>query len=77
MGNIILNGLAPSYLTDQFQSNSTLRYGGANILLPKPNTEYFKKSCKFSGAKLWNELPKETKLQDTLGSFKLKIPSFS
>ena len=66
MGNIMLNGLAPSYLSDQFQRNSTsLRYRGLNVLLPKPNTEYLKKNFKFSGAKLWNELPIETKLQDT------------
>ena len=37
----ILNGL-----------KSSLRYGGLNVLLPKPNTEYLKKSFKFSGAKL-------------------------
>ena len=74
----ILNGMAPSYLTDQFQRNSTsLRYEGSNVLLPKPNTEYLKKSFKFSVAKLWNELPIEIKLQDTLRSFKHKLSSFS
>ena len=56
---------------------TSLRYGGLNVLLPKRNTEYLKKSFKFSGAKLWNELPIETKLQDTLGSFKNKLSSIS
>ena len=78
----ILNGVAPSYLKELFQTHSTtlsysLRSRDTNVLLPKPNTEYLKKSFKFSGAKLWNELPTEIKLQKSLGSFKRKLKSFS
>lgn len=78
----VLHGLAPSYLSDQFQFNPTslshgLRERGRNVLLAKPNTDYLKKSFKFSGARLWNELPQTTKLQSTLSSFKRRLPSFS
>ena len=75
----VLNGLAPTYLSDFFQVNSTiLRYGfrnrDKNVVLPKPKTEYLKKSFKFSGAKLWNGLPISAKMQNTLQSFKRELP---
>ena len=78
----VLNGLAPSYLSELFQFNSTsLTYGlrerGTNVVLAKPKTEYLKKSFKFSGAKLWNDLPLITKMQNTLTSFKRELPTFS
>ena len=38
-----------------------------------PKTEYMKKSFKFPGAKLWNELPDDFKLTETLSSFKRKL----
>ena len=55
----ILNGAAPFYLEDVFQTypsrlNYSFRSRYINILLAKPKTEYLKKSFKFCGAKLWN-----------------------
>ena len=78
----VLNGAAPSYLRDLFQTYSTissysLRNSDTNVLLPKPKTEYLKKSFKFSGAKLWNELPNEIKLENSLTSFKRKVSLLS
>ena len=73
-----LNGLAPSYLENLFQCypnslNYSLRYRETNLLLPKPKTEYMKKTFKFSRAKLWKELPDDLKLAETLSNFKRKL----
>ena len=71
----VLNGIAPAYLKIYFSygaetSKYCLRGSGVNLSLPKPNTDYMKKSLKFSGAKLWNSLPVQLKLLPTLSSFK-------
>ena len=76
----VLNGLAPAYLSDFFPLNSAilryeLRNRDKNVVLPKPKTEYLKKSFKFSGAKLWNDLPMRAKMQNTLQSFKRELPA--
>ena len=74
----ILRDEAPIYLKNDFiLSNDgvyNLRGSNVNVILPKPKTNFLKKSFKFSGAKLWNNLPLNTKLQNTLLSFKRHIP---
>ena len=52
-----------------------LRERGKNVLLPKPNTKYLLKRFKFSGARLWNNFPLYTKLQNSLASLKRDIPT--
>jgi hypothetical protein len=56
--------LAPLPLTDIFQKTSSsqhynLRGFSAKLHLPKPKTEYLKKSLSYKRAKLWNSLPDE------------------
>ena len=51
-----------------------LRGSNVNVILPKPKPNFLMKSFKFSGAKLWNSLPLNTKLQNTLLSFKRHLP---
>lgn len=75
----ILRAEAPIYLKQLFPhvSNDEEYYLGdrkINLILPKAKTEYMKKSFKFSASKLWNSLPLETKLQNTLSSFKRSLP---
>ena len=41
-----------------------------NVVLPKPNTELFKQSFRYSGPKTWNSLPNELQNYHTLPSFK-------
>ena len=44
-----------------------------DLALPKPKTEFLKISFKSSGAMLWNDLSQETKLSETLYSFKRHV----
>ena len=47
------------------------------MFMPRPNREYLKKSFSYSGAKLWNELPREVKDAPTLHLFKAAVFNFS
>ena len=40
-----------------------------NIVLPKTTTDYYRKSFAFTGAKLWNALPKNLKEERSLEVF--------
>ena len=71
----ILNNLAPKYLRDHFEMSAidnfyTLRNRKLCLVLPKPQTEYLKKSFAFSGVKLWNTLPEDVKCSNSLSQFK-------
>ena len=58
-----IHGLAPKYLTDMFtlcQNNKyALRSNGRKLNLPKPHTNFRKKSFSHRGAVAWNRLPCE------------------
>ena len=59
---ILNNYTAPGlkeYFRESIVSQSTyhLRNSETDLTLPKPRTEFLKKSFKYSGAKLWNDLP--------------------
>ena len=41
-----------------------------DLTLPQPKREFLKRSFKFSGAMLWNQLPNETKLAESTSPFK-------
>ena len=40
-----------------------------DLTLPKPKREFLKTSFKYSGAMLWNQLPNEVKLAESIYSF--------
>ena len=46
------------------QTNYHLRNTATDLTLPKPKREFLKRSFKFSGAMLWNQLPNEAKLAE-------------
>ena len=48
-------------LRDQFQRRSVynLRDSEGKLTLPKPSTNYLKRSFSYSGAMLWNNMPKK------------------
>ena len=66
----ILNNHSAPNLKDKFirrdtnLNNYNLRSANTNLPVPRPNTEYLKKSFGYSGAVLWNCLPTEAKLTE-------------
>jgi len=52
------------------QTDYHLRNSATDLTLPKPKKEFLKRSLKYSGAMLWNQLPNETKLAESIHSFK-------
>ena len=68
-----LNGLAPVYLHELFSERNKaydLRDYFRKLNLPKPRTEYLKRSFGYSRALLWNSLPESIR---PLGQFKREI----
>ena len=52
------------------QTDYHLRNSATDLTLPKPKREFLKRSFKYSGAMLWNQLPNEAKLAESIHSFK-------
>ena len=74
----ITHDLAPLRLTDIFQKTSSsqhynLRGSSTKLHLPKPKTEYLKKSLSYRGAKLWNSLPNELRQKESLAIFNINV----
>ena len=44
--------------------NYNLRNNNVNYALPKPKTDFMKKSISYSAVSLWNSLPKAAKVND-------------
>ena len=71
-----LNGLAPVYLHDLFSEQHTdydLRDSFRKLNLPKPRTDYLKRSVGYSGALLWNSLPQNIRAIRSIGQSKKEI----
>ena len=60
----ILSGRSPRYLEKLFSvsqnDNYNLRSNQTKLKLPKPKTNFLKRSFSYRAAKSWNELPSET-----------------
>ena len=70
---ICINYLAPAYLCNLFAPrtpNYYFRNAKKKLMLPKPRTDYLKRSFSYSGALLWNNLPEEIRTSNSLGFFK-------
>jgi hypothetical protein len=52
-----------------------LRSNDTDLALPKPKTNYLKRSLKYSGAMLWKSLPSEAKNASSLYQFKRSMPT--
>ena len=73
-----LNSLAPQYLGELFSkcsegSDRILRSTETNLHIPLLKTSTGQKAFSYRGAKLWNELNRETKLASSLSTFKKSI----
>ena len=76
-----LNELAPDYLqclfTQRHVNDYHLRDLEGKLSLPKPTTNYLKRSFCYSGACLWNNLPQDLKSVASVGQFKRGIKKVS
>ena len=71
-----MHNLTPAYLRDLFTTrdiNYDLRDSEDKLLLPKPRTDYLKRSLSYSGAFLWNNLPHDLRSSSSLNYFKKGI----
>ena len=76
----LMNGLSPDYLQRLFAqsySNYNLRNSEGKLALPKPRTNYLKRSFSFSGATLWNNLPNSLKNVGSVNQFKRNLKKIS
>ena len=76
------NNMVPDYLIDLFTKTSTLhnyqtRQAEFNFALPKPNTNFCKKSFSYRGAVAWNDLLPNIKNMGSLSTFKRALVSNS
>lgn len=72
----IYYNLAPTYIAEHFtlrnnvNTSINLRSTSAGCFIPpKPRTEYFKHSMRYSGCLVWNSLPEEVKSSQTIDTF--------
>ena len=75
-----MNGLTPEYLQRLFAqscSNYNLRNSEGKLALPKPRTNYLKRSFSYSGAALWNNLPDSLKNVGSVDQFKRNLKTIS
>ena len=75
-----MNGLAPEYLQRRFAwcySNYNLRNSEGKLALPKPRTNYLKRSFSYSRATLWNNLPNSLKTVGSIAHFKRNLKKVS
>ena len=71
-----LNAQAPVYLQNLFHERSTdydLRNSFHKLTLPRPHTNYLKRSFSYSGALLWNSLPENVREIKPVRKFKEQI----
>ena len=71
----ILNNMCPGYLNDllQYQNNSVYNMRSTvqgKLAIPKVRCEMFKKSLKYSGPHIWNQLPSKLHHIKSLSEFK-------
>ena len=71
-----IHKLAPEYLRQLLtprRAEYNMRNLEGKLALPKPHTNYLKRSFSYSGALLRNNLPQEMRDADSIGHFKRKI----
>ena len=74
----IKHKMLPNYLIDIFTNTSEIhdystRQNEFNFALPKPNTNFKKKSFSYRGAEAWNGLSRDLKSAKSIFSFRTKI----
>ena len=72
----VCNNLTPPYISENFtrrnnvNTSVNLRSSSAGCFIPpKPRTECFKHSLRYSGCLVWNSLPEDIKNAQTIDTF--------
>ena len=71
-----LHGLAPDYICSKFERRETaynLRDSENRLNVPLLRTNYYMNSFSYSGATLWNSLPRDIRQAESLELFKRLI----
>ena len=74
-----LKGNAPTYLQNFFSVHETgysLRDSEMILNLPKPQTNYLKRSFHYSGAMLWNSLPQNIRKLESFVQFRRAVEEY-
>ena len=77
-----MNGQAPEYLSEKFISckdvyNYSLRSASSGCLhIPRPNSEFLKRTFKYSGLIVWNSIPSHIKDINKIDNFKKKCSDY-
>ena len=77
-----VNTMAPQRLSNIFQhlytmSEYNLRGSSTSLFIPRPRTEFLKKSFSYSGNKIWNQIPENIRNLVSYVSFCQKLFSSS
>jgi len=77
----IVNNMLPDYLSSHFIFLSdtltyNLRDSDSSLAIPRPRTNYCKRSLSYSGAVLWNSLPLDIRQSPSLDKFKSKLRNY-
>ena len=73
----ILNDLSAPQLNNSFVKLNDTIINYTDLALPRPYTNFLKRSFKYSGEMLWNNLSYEAKTEQSLSDFKHKLASSS
>ena len=72
----VYNNITPTYISENFMlrnnANTSINLRSSStgcFVPPKPRTEYFKNSMRYSGCLVWNGLPAEVKEAQTIDTF--------
>ena len=77
-----INNSAPDYLCNLFDMNTnsniySLRsFAKGNLFVPRPNSNFMKRTFHYSGTILWNSLPPNLKLIQDIDLFKKKYTDY-
>ena len=78
----IVHSLAPGHITDLFcrqeivHRHCTRSAKSGNIFIPQRNLKLGQEAITFSGAKIWNDIPRDIKRTQSLDAFKGKLKKF-
>ena len=76
----VVNKLCPESLWDMYEQRCNLSsYNTRNnrdLLIPKVNLEHRKKGFRYSGIKIWNDIPLEIRELSSLTLFKKKLKGY-